>query len=129
MRSFDPKSAGENLEQQVRATSIELLEAVDHREAAGTGDMRWEDAFRGFVTSLDRHFDMMRRTYDAHGQDNAAITKRYDKCWVSFMITPSPERSASRRRRRKVDRRQLRHELRCHDSGLPASGKVRRIRG
>jgi hypothetical protein len=78
-RPFNAQELREPFEHMANSGLVRALESVDRQEQAGDKTLSWETTFRGFVTSLDTHFNIMRRAYEAHKQDTTEIHKRYDE--------------------------------------------------
>jgi hypothetical protein len=72
-------SIGSMFHSELNSGAIDNLKAVDRDEKAGVSPNTWADAFRTRVTSLDHHFDQLRRTYEFEGRDTAEITALYEK--------------------------------------------------
>jgi hypothetical protein len=72
-------SIGSMFHSELNSGAIDNLKSVDRDEKAGISPNTWADAFRSRVTSLDHHFDQLRRTYEFQGKDTAEITALYEK--------------------------------------------------
>jgi hypothetical protein len=72
-------SIGSMFHIELNSGAIDNLKAVDLAEKEGVSPHSWADAFRARVTSLDHHFDQLRRTYEFQGKDTAEITAQYEK--------------------------------------------------
>jgi hypothetical protein len=73
------RSIGSMFDSELNSGAVDYLKSVDRDEKAGVSPNTWADAFRARVTSLDHHFDLLRRTYQHQGKDTAEITAQYEK--------------------------------------------------